>query len=270
MQIGINRWTMPSDWDLGHCFKAAKTAGFDTVEINLAEDGTVYRGMDISDAHGILRLAREHGVHLSSLSTGLGWKYPLSSPDPGIRAEGMAVIREMIQVAKWLELDTILNVPAMVTSDVAYDIAYQRSLEALKECAGFAEEHEVHIGIENVWNKFLLSPMEFAGYLDEIGSNWVGAYFDIGNVLLYGYPEHWIKILGKRICKVHAKDFRTGIGNGSGFCNIWQGDVNWPRVREALDAIGYKGPVTAEVEGYRNSPDLGLKHIADSLRSIFV
>jgi hexulose-6-phosphate isomerase len=123
--------------------------------------------------------------------------------------------------------------------------------------------------VENVWNKFLLSPLEMARFLDEIGSPFVGAYFDAGNVLVHGYPQHWIRILGARIRKVHVKDFRTSIGSIAGFCNPLQGDVPWNEVRIALDEIGYGGPVTAEVEGYRVRQELGLRHIAESLRAVF-
>jgi hexulose-6-phosphate isomerase len=97
----------------------------------------------------------------------------------------------------------------------------------------------------------------------------VQAYFDAGNVLVFGYPQHWIRILGKRIKKVHVKDFRTGIGNITAFCNPLQGDLPWAEVRAALDEVGYVGPVTAEVDGYRVHPELGLKHVAEALAAVF-
>ncbi len=269
MKIGINRWTMPSEWKLADCFKAAKSAGFDSIEINIAEEGELRTDSTEAEVKAIVQSARSENIELSSLSTGLGWKYPLTSPDVIVRAKGAATIRKMLETANWMEVDTILVVPGIVNGEIAYDDAYERAQEVLKRVAGEAESRNVRIGVENVWNKFLLSPLEFARFLDEIGSANIGAYFDVGNVLLYGYPDQWIKILGNRIVNVHVKDFKSGIGNMSGFCNPLQGDVPWAKVRKALEAIGYDSYVTAEVEGYRVEHQLGLKHLADSLRQVF-
>ncbi len=269
MKIGINRWTLPGHLTLNECFTLAAASGFDSVEINIAEDGELTAQTTEAEVSQIVKSAAEAGVELSSLSTGLGWKYPLTSADPGIRAEGINCIRKQLQAAAWMGVDTILVVPGVVNAEVAYDDAYERAQSALKELAADAERLGVYIGVENVWNKFLLSPLEFASFIDGVGSEYVGAYFDVGNVLVYGFPEQWIKILGPRIKKIHVKDFRSGIGNINGFCNPLQGDVAWYRVRAALAEIGYNSYITGEVDGYRTNPDLGLKHIAESLRSIF-
>ena len=269
MKIGINRWTMPPDWTLAQCFAEAKQAGFDSIEINLAEDGELHLQITEHEVRKIAASAGEAGITLSSLSNGLGWPFPLTSNDSAIRQKGFEILQTALRVAHWLEVDTILCVPGLVTAEVGYDTAYQRARAALQDLAGEAEEHRVAIGIENVWNKFLLSPLEMARFIDEIGSPWVGAYFDVGNVLLYGFPQHWIKILGPRIKKVHVKDFNTSIGNIRGFGNPLQGNVPWAAVRAALAEIGYDSFVTAEVDGYPAAPELGLKHIAESLRQVF-
>lgn len=269
MKIGINRWTLPPSLSLTESFQLAKSAGFDSIEINIAEDGEVNLESDEAAIRAIVASAESAGIELSSLSTGLGWRYPLGSPDPAIREKAQAVVRKSLQVARWMGVDTILNVPGVVNADTAYDEVYRNSQEGLRLLAPEAERLGVAIGVENVWNKFLLSPLEFAQYLDEIGSPYVGAYFDAGNVLLYGYPDQWIRILGNRIKKVHVKDFKSNIGNGSGFCNPLQGDVPWAKVRKALEAIGYDEYVTGEVEGYKVHPEVGLKHIAESLRTVF-
>ena len=269
MKIGVNRWTMPSDWTLAKCFEVAKRTGFDSIEINIAEDGELRTDSIEQEVRAIVASAKSAGVELSSLSTGLGWKYPLTSPDASVREKGADCIRKMLETANWMGVDTCLVVPGIVNGEIAYDDAYSRAQSVLKSVASEAESRKVSIGVENVWNKFLLSPIEFARFLDEIDSPFVGAYFDIGNVLLYGYPDQWIKILGARIKKVHVKDFKSGIGNMSGFCNPLQGDVPWKKCRVALEAIGYDEYITAEVEGYRVEHELGLKHIADSLSSIF-
>ena len=269
MKIGINRWTFPNDWSIEKCFQVAAEAGFDTIEINAADEGYLTMESTEKEVRGLVKLAQAAGIEISSLSSGLGWKYPLTSNDEDIRARGIANTAQALQIAKWLEVDTILLVPGVVSSEVPYDQAYYRTQEALKELAPIAEEYQVSIGVENVWNKFLLSPLEFARYLDEIDSPYVGAYFDIGNVLVIGYPDQWIRILGKRIRKIHVKDFKANIGNISAFCNPLQGDVPWEKTRIELEAIGYDGPITAEVDGYRIHPEIGARHIAESLRAVY-
>lgn len=269
MKIGINRWTFPDHLTLNECFLIAKRSGFESIEINIAEDGELTLNSNEAEVKAIVSQANAAGIELSSLSTGLGWRFPLTSPDESVRRQGEANIRKQLQVAKWMGVDTILVVPGIVSPDIAYDEAYSRAQESLKGLAGEAERLQVSIGVENVWNKFLLSPLEFARFLDEIGSESVGAYFDAGNVLLYGYPDQWIRILGSRIKKVHVKDFKSNIGNGTGFCNPLQGDVPWAKVRAALEAIGYNEYITAEVDGYKVHHEVGIRHIAESLRAVF-
>jgi hexulose-6-phosphate isomerase len=126
--------------------------------------------------------------------------------------------------------------------------------EALKALSGYAEEKKVFIGVENVWNKFLLSPLEMAAFIDETGSNYVKAYFDAGNVLQFAYPQHWVEVLGKRIAKIHIKDFDGGIGNITGFKPLLQGDMPWAALMAALKAVHYDGYVTAELGAYRTHP----------------
>ena len=128
-----------------------------------------------------------------------------------------------------------------------YDVVYERALEAIKRLAPYAEKRKVIIGLENVWNKFLLSPNEMRDFIDEIDYPYVGAYFDVGNVILNGYPEQWISILGNRISKVHFKDYRRSVGTLDGFVDILSGDVDYPAVMKALEDIGYDDWVTAEV-----------------------
>jgi len=270
MKIGVNRWTMPADWSLEQCFEAAAEAGFDGIELNLAEDGPITP--DSTEAQirdQVVRPAERNNIALTSLSTGLGWKYPITANEENVRRKGIEILASALRIARWMEVDAILCVPGVVTPDVSYDVAYDRALAGLKELCQIAAEQRVFIGVENVWNKFLLSPLEMARFIDEVGSPWVGAYFDAGNVLVYGYPQHWIRVLGSRIKRVHVKDFRTGIGNITGFCNPLQGDLPWHDVRAALDAAGYDGFVTAEVDGYRVEARLGLKHIAEALRAVF-
>lgn len=269
MKIGLNRWTLPPELSLERCFQMVARAGFDAIEVNLAEDGELNLGTTEAEARAIAVAAGREGLELRSLSTGLGWKAPLTSQDADVRKQGERNVLKQLQVARWLGADTILVVPGMVTPQVSYDDAYRRASESLRGLFQAAADMQVSIGVENVWNKFLLSPLEFARFIDEIDSPWVGAYFDVGNVLAYGYPDQWIRILGTRIRKIHVKDFRTSIGNGQGFCNPLQGDVPWAAVRRELDVIGYTDTVVAEVGGYNVHAELGIKHIAESLREVF-
>jgi hexulose-6-phosphate isomerase len=127
-----------------------------------------------------------------------------------------------------------------------------RSQKQIRKLIPLAEELKVIIAIEEVWNKFLLSPLEMARYVDEFQSPWVKAYFDVGNVVFYGYPQDWIRTLGKRIAKVHLKDFKItgpGFGNGYRFVNLGEGDIDWPAVRKAFAEVGYTGYATTELEG---------------------
>ena len=130
---------------------------------------------------------------------------------------------------------------------IAYDVAYERSRDALKELGEYAVKVGINIGVENIWNKFLLSPLEMRNFIDAIGSDFVKVYYDVGNTQFIGFPEHWIKILGSRIARIHMKDFKEAIGNLDGFCELLQGNVNFPAVMKALREAGYDGYLTAEI-----------------------
>lgn len=268
-KIGINRWTMPGNWDIKTCLRIAKESGFDSIEFNMDFEGALSPATSDADAHAIRREADAVGVELSSLSTGVYWQKPFTHPDPKVRAESLELCRQQLRLAQAMGVDAILVVPGVVTPDTPYDLAYERAQAALQQLAPEAERRKVAIAIENVWNRFLLSPLEMRQLVDSVGSASVGVYFDAGNILAYGYPQHWISILGGRIKRVHVKDFRGDIGNIQGFANPLQGDVPWLAVRAALEAIGYTGYITAEVSGYRVFPELGLRHIADALRAVF-
>lgn len=269
MKIAINAWTLPANLTIHQGFRVAKGAGFDGVELNLDVEG--YLALDLSDAEvEKLRSAAENmSLELRSVCSGLYWKYSLTAADKSTAETAKEVVRKGLHVTKLLGGDTLLVVPGQVTPDVPYDVAYQRSQAALRELAKEAEKHQVIIGIENVWNKFLLSPLEMARFIDEIGSPYVQAYFDVGNVLAYSYPQHWISVLGSRIKKVHVKDFRAHVGNWDGFVNIAEGDVDWTAVKAALAIVGYDDVVTAEIGGYKTLPELGIRHAGETLKRLF-
>jgi hexulose-6-phosphate isomerase len=256
MLKGINQWCYPEGTPLEEVFAYSKEAGFDAIELNLYDSNGIGLTMDSTpgEAEAITKLALSFGLQLRSLSTGLLWQSPLSSVNGNVREQGRKIILKQIELASVMGIDTVLVVPGSVTQDVSYDDCYKRSQEELKKVLDEAEKRQVTIGIENVWNKFLLSPLEMARYIDELNSDFAKAYFDVGNVLQFGYPEQWIRILGKRISKVHVKDYSTKVGNITGFVPLLAGDVNWPAVVKALEEIGYEDVITAELSPYTIGP----------------
>lgn len=252
----INQWCFKDDTPIEQVFAISSDAGYGAVELNLYQPGGTGLTMEstAAEAEKIGNLARQYGIQLRSLSTSLLWQSPLSSPDASVRERGRQVVTKQLELAELLGMDTVLVVPGSVNPDTPYDQCYERSFRELQLLSIEAEKRKTQIGVENVWNKFLLSPLEMARYVDDINSPYVGVYFDVGNILLYGYPEQWIRILGSRIFKIHVKDFLTSVGNGSGFVSLLAGNVNWKAVREALQDINYTDIVTAELGIYAADP----------------
>ncbi len=269
MKIGINAWAFPPSASVPQGLKLAKRSGFDCVELNVSENEYLTPDSDEQSVRFLRSAAENMSIELRSLCAGLLWKYPLTAEDPQVAEQGREIVRKCLRICEWLGVDTLLVVPGVVTAEVPYDTAYERSLAALRELAKPAEEVGVNIGIENVWNKFLLSPLEMRDFVDAVGSERVGVYFDAGNVLVNGYPDQWIRILGSRIKKVHVKDFHVAIGNGSGFANLLEGDLDWRAVERALRDTGYDDVVTAEISGYKTLPELGIRHAGEAMKRIF-
>lgn len=253
MKKGINIWSFPKA-PLAESFRLARDAGFEGVEVALAQEGEIGLKTAEHDLLAIRKNAEDLGLSLYSVSTGLFWDNWLTADDKAERERAKDIVRRQLETAKILGADTILVLPGCVNAEFAdpakivdYGTAYERSLEALTELKTDAEKMGVAIGLENVWNKFLLSPIEMRDFIDKIGSDFVGSYFDVGNVLYSGYPEHWIRLLGSRIKKVHFKDYRTAAGGLHGFVDLLAGDVNYPAVVKALGEVGYDGWVSAEM-----------------------
>ena len=233
LQFGM----LPRNLSNAEKFKLAKECGFEGIEGSPMEDLTVAEEMG--------KMARDAGVPIHSIVYG-GWGAPLSDPNPEVQQKGLSGMRMALTSAKAFGCDTVLLVPAIVTETVGYGEAYERSQKNIRKLLPMAEKLGVVIAVENVWNKFLLSPLEFARYVDEFESPWLKAYFDVGNVIIYGYAQDWIRTLGKRIVKIHLKDFKR---KGYQWTNLLEGDVNFKQVRRALEEVGYDGFLTPELRG---------------------
>ncbi len=241
---GVVWGMLPEKLSYDERLSLAADAGFGVVE------GYTVEGP--GEAEKIKAAAEKAGIRITSVMNQAHWPYPLSSGDPEVVKKSLEGMRTSLRNASLWGADAVLLVPAVVDAATPYRTAYERSQKQIRELIPLAEELKVVIAVEEVWNKFLLSPMEFANYVDEFKSPWVRAYFDVGNVVIFGYPQDWIRTLGHRIKKVHLKDFKvmtTGFSPFSTeFVNLGDGDIDWPEVRKALDEIGYEGTVIAELD----------------------
>ncbi len=255
MLKSINAWSFEAGTSVADMARQAAEAGFAGLELTLEEEGELTAASSESDCVALGERVREAGLTPVGLATGLFWRDNYAAADAASRQRATDLTLAMLDRAAWIGTEAILVVPALVgragdaKASVTYSEALNRSYDALRELAYEAEYRGVTIGIENVWNRFLLSPVELAGLIDRVNSDWVGAYFDVGNVLAHGYPQDWITTLGHRIVRVHVKDFRLDPGGPEGFCALGEGNVDWPAVRTALEQAGYEGPLTYEGKG---------------------
>ena len=238
MKKGCCLGMLPADLDLEARLALAKKLGFDGVQ-----PGTIRKK---SDVRTLKKAAENAGIAISSIMNSDHWGCPLSSPKKSVVAKSIKGMVTSMENAVALGTDCVLLVPAVVNDDITYEDAWKRSRAAIRKMIPTASKLGVVIAIENVWNKFLLSPIEFKAYVDSFKSPWVRAYFDVGNIVLYGYPQHWIRTLGRRIKRVHLKDFDAPTKS---FVPLREGSIDWPAVRQALAAVRYNGWLTAEVRG---------------------
>lgn len=275
MKKGINIWSFPVG-TIKENLALAKKAGFEGVELALNGEGELSLKSTEKEILEIRKMAEDMGLSLYSLSSGLCWDYRLSDDDAAMRQKAKDMIKKQLETAKILGADTALVIPGVVNVEfsmpekkVAYDLVYERALEGINELKSSAEALKVNIGLENVWNKFLLSPMEMRDFIDKIGSDYVGSYLDIGNVLYCGYPEDWVRILGKRIKKIHFKDYRVQVGGLCGFVDLLAGDANYPEVIKALNEIGYDDWVSAEmIPNYKYHTDAIIYNTSNAMDRI--
>jgi L-ribulose-5-phosphate 3-epimerase len=229
---------LPRTMNVRDRFKLARDAGFQVVQAPTTPDSR--------EAEAMKNAAEAAGIRIDSVMNMAHWKYPLSSADPAVVKKSMDGMRASLANARQWGADAVLLVPAVVNPQTSYREAWTRSQRQIRKLIPLAARLQVAIALEEVWNKFLLSPLEMARYIDEFRSPWVKSWFDVGNVVLYGYPQDWIHTLGSRIAKLHLKDFRL-TKNCYAWANLGDGDVMWSAVRNALIEIGYSGSAICEL-----------------------
>ena len=231
---------LPKSMSMLDRFKLAVDCGFEQIECPTTENP--------GEAEEIKRAADGSRLRIHSVMNQAHWKYPLSSADPAVVATSVKGMETSLRNAHFWGADTVLLVPAVVDAKTGYGDAWKRSQEQIRRMIPLAKELNVIIAVEEVWNKFLLSPLEFASYVDSFNSPFVRAYFDVGNVVISGYPQDWIRTLGPRIVKLHIKDFKFAKRQAE-FVPLREGEIDWLEVYKALGDIGYKGSATVELPG---------------------
>jgi L-ribulose-5-phosphate 3-epimerase len=236
---GVWMEMLPASLSFAERFKMAHDVGFEVIQAPTEPDER--------KAEEVKKAADEAKIRIDSVMNMDHWKYPLSSADPAVVEQSLAGMRTSMRNAKLWGCDAVLLVPAVLDPKTSYRDAWTRSQKQIRTLLPMAEELKVVIALEEVWNKFLLSPLEMARYIEEFHSPWIKAWFDVGNVMFYGYPQDWIRTLGKSIYKVHLKDFKR-TESGYEWVNLGDGDVEWPAVRAAFAEIGYAGSAIVELE----------------------
>ena len=255
-------WMIKEDLSILDKFKLVKDLGIDGIELD---------SPNALNEREILEARDKTGLEIPGVVNSVHWKSPLSDPDPKVRETCLESMKVAIKACKLYGGTTVLLVPGVVNEKVSYADAYKRSQEEIRKLLPLAEETAIKLAIENVWNNFLISPLEAARYIDEFESDMIGWYFDVGNIVRYGWPDQWVRILGKRIIKVDIKEYsrkkQVDEGIWEGFkVKIGDGDSDWAKVNKALLEVGYKGWGSAEVNGGDRER---LKEIAERMDKVF-
>lgn len=243
---GVLLGMLPRTLSVKQRFELARECGFESMECGTVDDP--------AEAEAIAKASQETRFPVHSVMNRDHWQFPLSSPKPEVVQRSVKGMLTSLDNAKLWGAETVLLVPAVVNAETGYRQAWDRSVSEIRKLMPEAEKRKVIIAVENVWNKFLTSPIEFATYVDQFKSPWVRAYFDVGNVALFGISQDWIRTLGKRIVKVHFKDFAFRRDpqtkkNAAEWPNLLDGDLDWKQIHAALSDIGYRGDATVELSG---------------------
>jgi L-ribulose-5-phosphate 3-epimerase len=261
--------------DFKKVFDRARASGYEGVQIYTEiSDGFLSLKTDDTVLRQIARAAGDAGIEIPSLEIA-PLQYSLTSDDAAERKRGIQVIQRSLSMAAELGARGVLVIPGYVGlpweksgRSVDYEQAYDRTVEGLRSVAAHARKVDVNIYVENIWNMFLLSPLEMRRLIDDVGDPHIGVLLDVGNVVLFGFPEQWVRILGRRIREVHLKDFRRSVGTVEGFVPLLAGDVNWPAVMKALRQTGFGGYLIQEIFPYPHGGDASLEHTMTALNRL--
>ena len=294
MKKGIHYWALPPNMNLAQKFRFAKKIGFDGVELVIVKDGELCVNATNKNLSQIKSIAMSEGIEIPSLTNTLSWTCSFTSDYPAIRQKAIDVLKRQIDIAHELGVNAVLALPGFVEMGFAvnelhpstntieldeyypsmeiiqYDVAYERSLTGFKSISEYAHSANVIVCIENIWSKFLISPMEMRNFIDEINSPNIASYLDVGNVNPFGIPSHWIKILGDRIKRVHVKDYKNGFLSLEGFVNLTKGDIDFKIITDALLSINYEGWITAEVNVDPLNPEEIAKNASLAMDKYFI
>jgi L-ribulose-5-phosphate 3-epimerase len=260
MKIGITQ-IVTGGMSLDDCLSLCKDAGYEAIELSFREGGTLDINMNESDIKKVAQKCADAGVEIASIIGGYNDNGSMLSLNPEERKRGCRSIKRILEIGFILGTDGMLLHPGQLAPEGSYTEVWNAFLAELKQLAPVAESFKVAICVENVWNKFLLSPKEMREFVDAVGSKWVGTYLDTANMMEYGYPEQWIRELGKRIRKVHFKDYKRDTRS---FMNLLDGDTDWAVVMKEFRAIGYDSAAIHEIGGDRNA----LIDIGERMRKI--
>lgn len=257
MKIGITQFAL-GKVSLDQILSLCQEAGYQAMELVFAEDGRdLNMNMGDEELKKVGQRCAAAGVEITSVVALYAEGGNLLSRKVEEREKKVRCVARSLEIAGLLGVGAVLLHPGALGAEGTYEQAWDDLRDALKGLVPLAEKHRAAIAIENVWNKFLLSPREASQFIDEVGSPWVGFYLDTANMMAYGYPEHWILSLGPRIKRVHFKDFKR---REHQFVNLLDGDTDWPAVMKLLRQIGYQGSVIHEVGGdHQTLVDLGAR-----------
>ena len=259
MKTSINAWTFPDAYTFEDCFKAAKKAGFDAIEFNVDAVGRSAHSFSLestdADVAAVNALAKNYGIIICSISTSLTAGLWAKSDAESIK-KIHGIVEMQLKIAKALGADTILTVPGGMSNGMLLSEARANSIRNLKDFLPIIEKYGVKVGLENVWNAFFLSPYDMVSFIDELGSDMFGAYFDLGNMVAFSDTVHWADVVGGMTFKIHVKDYKrtSGVNRGGKFVQLLEGDVDWRRSMAILKARGFDGYLTAEV--FKDDPNM--------------
>lgn len=270
MKKGINLWSvswpgLTRELTNEELAIRIKEMGYDGVELTFDDREVDPTRLPESVLEDIAKSFKSQGLEVPSVATGVFWKYNLGAQDAQVRSEGVRYGKAGVRMASLAGASSILVVPGVASPEVPYEIIYENATRSVREIAEYAEDYNITVAVENVWNKFLYSPIEFKRFIAGVDMKNVKAYLDVANLVAISHPENWIYTLRGLISNVHAKDFDVSIGNTTGFRHMLKGSIDWKRIAGLLKSSGYDGYLMLECPPDFD-PSLESPSLADALR----